>query len=59
MPLGLTEIEKATLGWGAVNQVCARRRIISAAGRAPRPRLMIGMSLNDSLKEHYAALIFG
>lgn len=29
MPLGLTEIEKATLGWGAVNQVCAARRIIS------------------------------
>lgn len=23
MPLGLTEIEKATLGWGAVNQLCA------------------------------------
>lgn len=29
MPLGLTEIEKATHGWGAVNQVCSPRRIIS------------------------------
>lgn len=35
MPLGLTEIEKATLGWGAVNQVCARGRIISSAAHAP------------------------
>jgi len=34
MPLGLTEIEKATLGWGAVNQVCAARRIISTAAHA-------------------------
>lgn len=29
MPLGLTEIEKATLGWGAVNQLCAPCWIIS------------------------------
>lgn len=34
MPLGLTEIEKATLGWGAVNQVCAPRWIISTPAHA-------------------------
>lgn len=37
MPLGLTEIEKATLGWGALNQLCAARRIISTP-RARRGR---------------------
>lgn len=34
MPLGLTEIEKATLGWGAVNQLCAPRWIISTPAHA-------------------------
>lgn len=34
MPLGLTEIEKATLGWGAVNQLCASRWIISTRAHA-------------------------
>lgn len=58
MPLGLTEIEKATLGWGAVNQLCAPLGS-SVPPHTLRPRVMIGISLNDSLKEHYAALIFG
>lgn len=34
MPLGLTEIEKATLGWGAVNQLCAPCWIISTPAHA-------------------------
>lgn len=53
-PLGLTEIEKATLGWGAVNQLYASHWIISTP-RMLRAGVMIGISLNDSLKEHYTA----
>lgn len=34
MPLGLTEIEKATLGWGTVNQLYAPRWIISTPAHA-------------------------
>ena len=56
-----TEIEKATHGWGgAVNQRCVPRRFISVLGGGgggegggpPMPGAMVGIRLNDSLREH-------